>query len=177
MFDINIKKRFFYIKLLIFIYNNILKNPEFVKDIKSKSKIQRVIIGLIHGWETSLLPKKIEKFNNILYIKIFRVFGLISLIFFIFKIYLSFNLFFLYIVLIFTLFHYIYIYFINFTKVIFGSKLLLSGKLEVKDFPLDPLATLSKKLIFCCKISWIVSLTGLGIVARYYLISQILDCF
>jgi hypothetical protein len=96
-----------------------------------------------------MLPPKVLSIHNHPFIRIFRVIGGISIITFLSKKYLLFIYPFNYIVLLFALLHFMYIAIISIIKLFYGIKVLKSDKLDVRNSPVDKLAGVASKLLYC----------------------------
>nr|YP_010164176.1 hypothetical protein K8J96_mgp02 [Metarhizium album]QRK27498.1 hypothetical protein [Metarhizium album] len=152
-----------------------------MKKNKFKSYLKRVIVGFKHAWNIPSLPKNVLYFHNHIFTRMFRVIGGISIIGFLSgsaKSYLFTNdilwpLY--YLVLFLALIHFIYIIAIKIIKTIHMIKVWKSGKLEVRNSPLDKFATSAAKLFHCWKFGCEVGSAGLGLVGSGFLIDQILE--
>lgn len=111
------------------------------------TKLSRFTKGLIIGFNLSLLPPKVLCFHNNIVVRILRVIGGISVITLLGKWYGDYYI----IVLPIAIFHFIYIILINFCKVVYIVYLWRNGKLDVRNSPLDRLASLGVKLVACTK--------------------------
>lgn len=112
------------------------------------------------GWNTPLLPEKIQKFNNHPVIPVFRVVGELS--------FYCYNekhiIFFLQSLVLFIAFiHISYFVVINITKVFYGKYKLFTGNLNVKNSPLNHFASYSGKLLYSLKVGCYIGYSGLGI--------------
>ena len=140
-----------------------------------KTIFQRIWIGLKVGWNAPMLPPKILSFHNHPFIRIFRVIGGISIITFLSKKYLLFMYPFNYIVLLFALFHFMYIATISIIKLFYGIKVLRSDKLDVRNSPIDKLAGMASKMLYCWKYGCQAGSAGLGLVGSSFLIDTMLE--
>src|SRR5205809_10194 len=119
------------------------------KNTNKKTILQRIIIGLKVGLNAPTLPPKVLNIHNHPLTRIFRVIGGISIITFLSKKYLLFIYPFNFIVLFFALLHFMYITIISIIKLFYGIKILKSDKLEVKNSPVDKLASVAGKILYC----------------------------
>lgn len=146
-----------------------------------KSYLNRIIIGFKHAWNIPSLPKNVLDFHNQIFTRIFRVIGGISIVAFLsgtaktylFSSELLWPLY--YLVLFLALLHFFYIIGIKIIKGIYMVKVWRSGKLEVRNSPLDKFATSAAKLLHCWKFGCEVGSAGLGLVGSGFLIDQILE--
>jgi hypothetical protein len=149
--------------------------------MNKKSYLNRIIIGFKHAWNIPSLPTSVLDFHNHIFTRIFRVLGGISIVGFLSgtaKLYLfSSELLWplYYLVLFLALLHFIYIIGIKIIKVIHMIKVWKSGKLEVRNSPIDRFATSAAKLFQCWKFGCEVGSAGLGLVGSGFLIDQILE--
>lgn len=140
-----------------------------------KTILQRIILGLKVGWNAPMLPPKMLNIHNHPFTRIFRVLGGISIITFLSKKYLLFIYPFNYIVLLFALLHFMYIAVISIIKLFFGIKVLKSDKLDVKNSPVDKLASAAGKILYCWKYGCQAGSAGLGLVGTSFLIDSMLE--
>ena len=153
----------------------------FFKMKQNKSYWNRIIIGVKHAWNIPTLPSNVLYFHNHIFTRIFRVIGGISIVAFLSGTAKSF--FFssevlwplYYLVLFFALLHFIYIITIKIIKCIHMIKVWRSGKLDVRNSPLDKFATSAAKMFHCWKFGCEVGSAGLGLVGSGFLIDQILE--
>ena len=96
-----------------------------------------------------MLPPKILSIHNHPFTRIFRVIGGISIVTFLSKKYLLLVYPLNYFVMCFALLHFMYITIISIMKLFYGIRVLRSGQLEVKNSPLDKLATTAGKILYC----------------------------
>lgn len=127
--------------------------PNFLKKLALKIKpiIIRLKIGFKKGYNTPTLPNNILKFQSLIYIRIFRFLGGISFLFILSKHYSNYNVYVLYVCfflsLLFTIYHIIITYY-RFKHII---KILRSDELDIRNSPLDRLASLAARAILCTK--------------------------
>ena len=149
-----------------------------------KSFFNRIVVGFKHAWNIPSLPYNVLYFHNHIFTRIFRVIGGVSIVAFLsgslahVKSYLFSNdilwpLY--YLVLFLALLHFIYIIFIKIIKIVHMIKVWRGGKLDVRNSPLDKLATSASKLLHCWKFGCEVGSAGLGMVGSGFLIDQVLE--
>lgn len=114
--------------------------------------IKRVFIGFKKGYQTPSLPDHIIKLQAHPLIRIFRVIGGVSFLSMISNSHLHLNTYILYLVFFISIFFTIYQFYILYHRIKHMRKVLKSDKLEVRNSPLDRLAFLSAKAIYCFKI-------------------------
>ena len=154
-------------------YNN--NNKEDKNNKNKKTILQRIWLGIKVGWNAPMLPPKVLSFHNHPFTRIFRIIGGISIITFLLKKYLLFVYPFNYVVLLFALLHFMYIATISIIKLFYGIKVLKSDKLEVRNSPLDKLASTAGKLLYCWKYGCQAGSASLGLVGTSFLIDNMLE--
>ena len=112
---------------------------------------QSIWLGIKTGWKTPTLPNNVLKFTMHPLIRILRVLGGISTILILTRKSLLFPNFVLYILSFFTLIFFIYHCYITYHRIIHMYKVLKSDKLDIKNSPLDKLATIAAKALWCLK--------------------------
>ena len=142
---------------------------------KNKTILQRIWLGLKLGWNTPMLPNKVLKIHNHPFTRIFRVLGGLSIITFLSKRYLLLFYPFNYLVMIIALLHFMYITVISIIKLIYGIRIFKSGKLDVKNSPIDRLASAAGKILYCWKYGCQAGSAGLGLVGTSFLIDSMLE--
>ena len=140
-----------------------------------KTILNRIWTGLKLGWNTPILPQRVMNIHNHSFVRIFRVAGGISIITVLSNKHLFLFLPFKFIVLFLALLHFIYISYISITKIWYGFKLLKSDKLNVRNSPLDPLASVAGKLLYCWKFGCQAGSAGLGLVGTSFMIDSMLE--
>ena len=115
------------------------------------SRLNRFIYGVKQGFKLSLLPEPVNKFHNHPLTRIFRVLGGISFILLISKVYISISSSLLLIIFPLAVLQLTYILIISVIKFIYYIYLLKTGKLVVKNSPIDRLATIGLNLVACVK--------------------------
>ena len=141
----------------------------------------RFLIGVKHAWNIPTLPSNVLYFHTHIFTRVFRVLGGISIVALLSgsaKSYLFYSdvlspLY--YFVLFFGQLHFIYIITIKIIKSIHMIKVWRSGKLDVRNSPLDKFATTAAKLFHCWKFGCEIGSAGLGIVGSGFLLDQILE--
>ena len=116
-----------------------------------KSILTRIWSGIKLGWNTPTLPEHILKLQLHPLIRILRVLGGISTVLILTKKSLVFPSFFLYIFLILSIMFFIYHTYISYYRIIHMYKTLKSDKLDVKNSPIDRIATIAGKALWCIK--------------------------
>lgn len=119
--------------------------------LKTKPIIIRLITGFKKGYNTPTLPNNILKFQSLIYIRIFRFLGGISFLFILSKQYLNYNFYLLYVCFFFSFLFTIYHIIITYYRCIHTIKVLRSGELDIRNSPLDRLASLAARAILCTK--------------------------
>lgn len=146
-----------------------------------KKSLNDIMNGFKHAWNIPSLPDNVLCFHNHIFTRIFRVIGGISIVGFLsgmakhylFSSELLRPLY--YLVLFLALLHFIYIIGIKIIKIIHMIKVWRSGKLDVRNSPLNRLSTSAAKLLQCWKFGCEVGSSGLGLVGSGFLIDQILE--
>ena len=119
--------------------------------MNNKSISNRILTGFKKGLFTPALPENIKTFQNYPLIRILRFLGGISLIFILSKTYSNFSIYYLYVAIVFVFFFTVYHFVISYFRIKHIIKLLKSDALEVKNSPLDRIATFGAKLVLCLK--------------------------
>lgn len=119
--------------------------------MKKETKLQRIWKGIKLGWNTPTLPENILKLQKNPLVRILRVIGGVSTVLVLTKKSLLFPSFLLYVFLIFTTLFFSYHIYILYHRIIHMYKIIKSDKLEVRNSPLDKIATLAGKFIWCIK--------------------------
>ena len=121
-----------------------------------KTISQRLLIGFKKGWSTPTLPVHIIALQKNIFIRLLRVLGGISIITLITHrleilgdgiLYLIC----LYICILFSLMFNLYLFYINYHRIKYMYKVWKSDELNVRNSPLDHLASLATKLLWCSK--------------------------
>lgn len=119
--------------------------------MQKKTKLQRFFLGVKLGIKLSLLPKSLENFHNNPLVRIFRVIGGISIISFLSSPSWLGNSYLYWIIFLLAMLHFLYIMIISIIKICYIVYLWKNKKLEVRNSPLDHLASLTFKLAACIK--------------------------
>lgn len=141
----------------------------------NKTILSRIWTGLKLGWNTPLLPPKVLNFQNHPLVRVFRVIGGLSVITVLLKKHLLFYFPLQWLVLFLALVQIIYIVIISIIQIVHGIKVLRSDKLNVRNSPLDHLASLSTKLLYCWKIGCKVGSSGIGLAGASVVTDTILE--
>jgi len=142
-----------------------------------KTILQRIIIGVKLGWNTSNLPDNVLKFHLNPVIRVLRVIGgfcIISLLSGRLKIFPHFITI---IAIFFACIYFIYIIYITIIKFKETNKVLRSNKFDIRNSPLDRLIKICARVIYCAKIGCETTGyfgVGLGIMLGL-LIDQVLE--
>lgn len=115
--------------------------------------LSRILKGLKLGFNLSLLPAKVERFHNNPFTRIFRVLGGISIILFLSSpsVFTIDNFFIYWTIFSLAMIHFSYIIIISFIKLWHLIYMWKNKKLEVRNSPLDHIASLAFKLAVCVK--------------------------
>ena len=116
-----------------------------------KTKLQRIWKGIKIGWNLPSLPVSVYNFHNFPLVRIFRVIGGISIILFLSSPKWIGNSYFYWIIFGLAMLHFFYILTISIIKICYLVYLWKSKKLEVRNSPLDQIASLTVKLAACIK--------------------------
>lgn len=143
--------------------------------MEKKTKLQRIWKGIKLGWNTPMLPNKVISFNNYPLVRIFRVIGGISVVTVLLKKHLLLWWPFQYLVLFIALLHISYFTIINLMKVFYGIYKLWKGDLNVRNSPLDRLASLGGNLLYCWKVGCYVASSGLSIAGASVVVDTLLE--
>lgn len=140
------------------------------------NNLNSIILGLKKGYNLDVLPSKVRLFLNLPIIRIFRVIGGLSVLFFllnkngIISYNLPYNL--NIVIMILALIQLIQIIAISIIKLIYGLNKLIRHReeLEVRNSPLNRLATATVNLVYCFKLGCQVGSTGVGLLGASVLI-------
>jgi len=119
--------------------------------MNKKNYLKRIWTGVKLGWNTPSLPENVINLQKNPLIRILRVLGGISSILILTKKSLLFPTFCIYIFLFLTFIFFIYHIYISYKRIIHIYKTIKSGKLDVKNSPIDKIASLAGKFILCIK--------------------------
>lgn len=117
---------------------------------KIKTVIKSLAKGLKKGWVTSTLPEYITKFNNKPIVRLFRFLGGLSVIITLGKVNFSFDfpIYIFYISFFITILFFVYMLVINIIRLIHIIKILRSDELDVRNSPLDKMASFTARILF-----------------------------
>lgn len=119
--------------------------------MKNKHFFTRLLTGFKKGLFTPTLPENVRTFQSYPLIRILRVLGGLSLLFILSKTYSNFPIYYLYIAINFVFLFTIYHFVISYYRVKHIIKLLKSDDLEVRNSPLDRIATFGARIVLCLK--------------------------
>jgi hypothetical protein len=114
---------------------------------KQKTLFQRFIYGLKLAWNLPSLPTSVDKFHNYPLIRIFRVIGGISILLFLSSPGWINNSYIKWIIFVLAMIQFIYIAVISFIKIGYIVYLWKNKKLEVRNSPINHIASLTFKLV------------------------------
>lgn len=118
---------------------------------KQKTFFQRFIYGVKLSWNLPSLPTSVNKFHNYPLIRIFRVIGGISILLFLSSPSWIDNSYIKWIIFVLAMIQFLYIAVISFIKIGYIVYLWKNKKLEVRNSPIDHIASLTLKLATCIK--------------------------
>ena len=116
-----------------------------------KSTIKSLLKGFKKAYEIPTLPDNIIKLTMHPTIRIFRVIGGLSFLIMISKTHLNYPNYVFYLVIIISIFFTLYHFYLSYHRIKYFIKIMKSDKLEVRNSPLDRLAYLSAKALWCLK--------------------------
>jgi len=116
-----------------------------------KTIFYRLKIGIIKGFETPNLPMHIIKLQLHPLIRIFRVLSGISLLLILTKKIYNFHEVFLYLAVFNSIMFFVYHLYISYYRIKHIKSIIKNKDLEIRNSPLDKLASIAAKLIFCLK--------------------------
>ena len=119
--------------------------------MNNKNIIVRLFTGFKKGFLTPTLPENILKIQSYPLIRILRFLGGVSMLFVLSRAHTNFPIYFLYIATFFMFLFFVYHIIISYYRVKHVFKLLKSDALEVKNSPLDRIATFGARLVLCLK--------------------------
>jgi len=119
--------------------------------MEKKTKLQRIWKGIKLAWNLPSLPISVNNFHNFPLVRIFRVIGGISIILFLSSPRWIGNSYLYWIIFILAMLHFLYILIISIIKIWYIIYLWKNKKLEVRNSPLDQIASLTIKLAACLK--------------------------
>lgn len=118
---------------------------------KQKTLFQRFIYGVKLAWNLPSLPTSVDKFHNYPLIRIFRVIGGISILLFLSSPGWINNYYIKWIIFVLAMIQFLCIAVISFIKIGYIVYLWKNKKLEVRNSPIDYIASLTLKLATCIK--------------------------
>lgn len=120
---------------------------------KVKIVIKSLVKGIKKGWVTPTLPDYITKFHNKAIVRVFRFLGGLSVIITLGKVNFSFNvpIYIFYISFVITILFFVYMLSINIIRLIHIIKILRSDELDIRNSPLDRIASLTARILLCGK--------------------------
>src|SRR5260370_16237283 len=107
--------------------------------------------GIIKVYNTPTLPDHVIKFNNRIYVRVFRVIGGISLLSILSRIIFNYNRYIVYIVIFIIILFSFYHLTLMIYRIIHIYKLLRSDKLDIRNSPINPFPTLFTICLLCIK--------------------------
>ena len=116
-----------------------------------KHWLKRIFIGFKKGYQTPTLPDHILKITNYPIIRIFRFLGGLSFLLILSKNYLNYPIIVLYLAMFIATIYTIYHFIISYFKIKHIIKILRSDELDIRNSPLDRLATLGARALLCFK--------------------------
>ena len=116
-----------------------------------KTKMQSLINGVKVAWNLPSLPVSVNSFHNYPLVRIFRVIGGISIILFLSSPNWIGDSYLYWIIFTLAMLHFTYILIISIIKICYIVYLWKNKKLEVRNSPLDHIASLTVKLAACLK--------------------------
>lgn len=117
-------------------------------------KINSILLGIQKGYNIPSLPNSITLFYNNIFIRIFRFIGGISVLTVLFKKHLIFPEYLQNILLIIALLQISLFFIITLIRIVYGLNKLINhpNEFEVRNSPLNLLATHIGKLVYCAKV-------------------------
>jgi len=119
--------------------------------MKKITLFDRTLLGLKKGWLHPTLPTNLLKLELHSFIKKFRLLCIISVLIILTKAYEKFNINVLYILILLSGLFVIYKTYLNYYRIKHIYNSIKKGELNVRNSPIDRLASLFSKLIFCFK--------------------------
>ena len=114
-------------------------------------RINNLKIGIIKVYNTPTLPDHIVKFNKNIFVRIFRVIGGVCLLLTLSKKLFTFSESFIYFVIFIDFLFLIYQIFLIFYRIKHIYKILYTDSLDIRNSPLDKLASIFTRGLFCIK--------------------------
>jgi len=119
--------------------------------MKNKSIFQQVKTGIIKGWNTPTLPDRILELQNQPLMRIFRFLGGVSYLILLGKSFIPSTFIIKIIAFIIAAFFLLYHFYITYHRIKHVRYLFKSGKLDIRNSPLQRLSTLIGKALVCVK--------------------------
>jgi hypothetical protein len=121
------------------------------------------------------MPEKVSRIHNHPFTRIFRVIGGLSVLTVLLQKHILFIPIFNYLTLYLASIHIFYIIIISVIEIYYGIKTLKSGKLDIKNSPIDAFATYTTKALYCWKIGCRVSSASIGLAGTSVIADSILE--
>lgn len=119
--------------------------------MQNKTISNRLMVGFKKGFLTPTLPENLVKFNSLIYIRIIRFLGGTSFLILLGRSYISCPSQYLYIAMFFAFIFTCYHFYLTYLRIKHMIKVLRSEELDVRNSPLDRLASLGARALFCFK--------------------------
>src|SRR5271154_1808792 len=116
-----------------------------------KNIIKRLFTGFKKGYQTPTLPNHILQIKSYLIIRMLRFIGGLSFLLLVGKSHLNYPIYVLYSALFFTSIFTIYHFIISYYRIKHIYNILKSNELDIKNSPIDRLATLGARALLCFK--------------------------
>jgi hypothetical protein len=131
--------------------------------------INSIILGVKHGYKINTLPNNILELHNNIFIRIFRIIGGISILLVISRKIIDYNQYIFILVTCIGILFIFYQFYIYYHKTKYIIKLFKEGKLDIRNSPINRIASIMSKIIICVKggcdvAASIGSLGALGII-------------
>lgn len=146
-----------------------------MKKQNEQTKLQRLILGAKLGFKLSLLPKVIEDFHNYPLVRIFRVIGGVSVVLFLSSPSWLDTFYLTWVVFTLAMLHLLYILIISVIKLCYLFYLWKNKKLQVRNSPLDRLASLTLNLAACLKGGCVVGAAGATVFGLGFATDNLLE--
>ena len=125
-----------------------------------KNTLKNIWTGVVHAIKMPSLPESINKFHNYSITRIFRVLGGLSILLVLSKSLILNDSILYYVIFILAFLQFIYIIIINLIKFFYIIYLWKNNKFQVRNSPLNRLASFSANLIACVKGTCVLGLSG-----------------
>lgn len=154
---------------------------ELNKNIINKKNINSIWLGIKKGYKLDPLPNKVRLFLELPAVRILRVIGGLCTIFYLFHkngiitYNLPFNL--NYVVYIMAALQFVQVSLISILKLVYGLNILIyhREKFEIRNSPINRLASIMTNIAFCWKTGCQVGSTGVGMLGSSMIIDSALD--